>query len=456
MKKVLAVILAAAMLLAGSGSCAEIAPAEAGQWALLSEAYRYTFPLVLMDLTMKSATNTETADLAGHAPVNQLINSQNLANADTRMVVTPNVDTVYTQAWLDLSAEPMIFVLPQTDRFCMTQVLDAWTNTPATLKSGSYLLALTGYTGAVPKGVTLVEIPTSMAWLITRTLINDEADMKNVRKIQNGMRLLPLSCYESSKEYVPPKGEYKEENNVVPVNAILSMTPQQYFSSANALMASNPSPDADAAALKRFAALNIGPGLTFDASVLQGDVRANWKQMLGEMKGIVVAAGAQYQIKLGDWSYFGDPIARFGTAYDYRAMIALGGLGANPTDVAIYAKTGVDASRKTLNGQNHYVLHFETLPPIQEGGFWSVTAYGGDDFLIANELNRYCINDRSAFVLNGDGSLDILLSAAAPEKQSNWLPVGTDDFHLFLRIYLPDTGAVKESWTAPVVTQMPE
>lgn len=454
MKKVLAIILAS-VLLTSSSSCAKKAPTEAEQWELLSEAYRYTFPLVLMDLTMKSATNTETADLAGHAPVNQLIHSQNLANAETKMVVTPNVDTVYTQAWLDLSEEPMIFILPETDRFCMTQVLDAWTNTPATLKSGSYLLALTGYTGAVPEGVTLVEIPTSMAWLITRTLINDEADMENVRKIQNGMRLLPLSCYESGAEYVPPKGEYKEENNIVPVNAILSMTPQQYFSAANALMASNASPDADADALARFAELNIGPGLTFDATVLQGDIQTNWKQMLGEMKKIVVAAGAEYQKKLGDWSYFGDPIARFGTAYDYRAMIALGGLGANPTDVAIYAKTSVDVNQETLNGQNNYVLHFETFPPIQEGGFWSVTAYGSDDFLIANELNRYCINDRSAFVLNEDGSLDIQLSATAPEQQSNWLPIGTGDFHLFLRIYLPDTEAINENWTAPSVTVVP-
>jgi len=453
MKKVFAIITAAVLLVC-SGSCAKKDSTEASQWELVSEAYRYTFPLVLMDLTMKSATNTESADLAGHAPVNQLIHSQNLANADTKMVVTPNVDTIYTQAWLDLSTEPMIFVLPETDRFCMTQVLDAWTNTPAALKSGSYLLALTGYKGAVPEGVTLVEIPTSMAWLITRTLINDDADMENVREIQSGMRLLPLSCYESGEEYVPPKGEYKEENNSVPLNSVLSMTPKQYFSAANALMASNPSPAADADALARFAALNIGPGLTFDVSVLQGDIQTSWKQMLEEMKGIVVAAGAKYQIKLGDWSYFGDPIARFGTAYDYRAMIALGGLGANPTDVAIYAKTGVDVNQKTLNGQNRYVLHFETLPPIQEGGFWSVTAYGSDDFLIANELNRYCINDRSAFVLNEDGSLDIQLSATAPEKQSNWLPVGTDDFHLFLRIYLPDTEAVKESWTAPSVTMV--
>jgi len=85
-KKVLAIILAAAALLVCFSSCAKKDQTEAGQWELLSEAYRYTFPLVLMDLTMKAATNTKTADLAGHAPVNQLIHSQNLANADTRMV----------------------------------------------------------------------------------------------------------------------------------------------------------------------------------------------------------------------------------------------------------------------------------------------------------------------------------------------------------------------------------
>lgn len=40
-----------------------------------------------------------------------------LADATTRAVVTPNVDTIYTQAFLDVGAEPMIYGVPQTDRF---------------------------------------------------------------------------------------------------------------------------------------------------------------------------------------------------------------------------------------------------------------------------------------------------------------------------------------------------
>ena len=52
-----------------------------------------------------------------------------------------------------------------------------------------------------------------------------------------------------------------------------------------------------------------------------------------------------------------------------------------------------------------------------------MTAYGEDDFLIDNSIDRYCINDRSDFKLNADGTLDIILSKDAPEDTSNWLPV---------------------------------
>ena len=39
-----------------------------------------------------------------------------------------------------------------------------------------------------------------------------------------------------------------------------------------------------------------------------------------------------------------------------------------------------------------------------------MTAYGDDDFLIDNPIDRYCINDRSGLRANDDGSVDIILS----------------------------------------------
>ena len=64
-----------------------------------------------------------------------------------------------------------------------------------------------------------------------------------------------------------------------------------------------------------------------------------------------------------------------------------------------------------------------------------MTAYGDDDFLIDNPIDRYCINDRSGLQANDDGSVDVILSEDAPKDTTNWLPVGDGGFHLFMRIY---------------------
>ena len=53
-------------------------------------------------------------------------------------------------------------------------------------------------------------------------------------------------------------------------------------------------------------------------------------------------------------------------------MVALGGLGANTVDVALYMKTEVDNQGEMLTAEKNYVMHFETLPPTMEGGFLSL------------------------------------------------------------------------------------
>lgn len=449
------IALLASMTVSGFASTAPGADAEAQLWELLSEAYRFTFPLVLIDWSKKAATNTAQSDQNGHAPVNQLIHSQKLVTADFRLVVTPNVDTIYTQAWLDLGGEPMVYVMPKADRFYQVQVLDAWTNTPAVLKQeGTYLFTTPDWQGVVPEGMEQVVVPTQTVWLIARVIVDGEADMQNVRQLQQAMQLMPLSAREKGGAYVPPMGEHLAEYDVTPLNAVLSMGPQRYFDAANALMQANPPAAEDAQALARYAALGIGPGLTFNAAALPGDIQAQWKAMLQNMRRTLAAASSTYQVALGSWKYFDAPIGNFGTAYDYRAMVALGGLGANPIEVAIYPKNAMDADGNALSGANRYQMHFESLPPTLEGGFWSVTAYGSDDFLIDNPLNRYCINDRTDFALNDDGSLDIILSANETQNTSNWLPVGTEDFHLYMRIYLPDMQAIAQGWMAPVITKL--
>ena len=457
MKKYFALLMTVIILLSSClfSSCTIKKTGEDSKstWELVGEAYTYALPLVIMDATKTSSTNTETP-VTGRAPVNQLIHAQKLADAQSKLVVTPNVDTIYTQAWLDLSNAPMVYVMPKADRFFNVQVLDAWTNTTAVLeKAGTYAFTSSGWKGDLPDGVTRVDVPTSMVWLIARVVLSGQEDLPNVYDIQQKMQLMPLSAYENGGEYMAPKGTYTIENDFVPVEKVLSMSPKEFFDTANTLMLANPPAAADADVLKKFVTINVGPGMAFDTSILTEDVAASWKEMLQRLRENLVADAEKYSVKLGQWKYFDAPIGDFGTEYNYRALVALAGLGANTVNVAIYPKTDIDDTGAVLTGEKKYVMHFDTLPPTLEGGFWSVTAYGSDDFLIENPIDRYCVNDRSDFKCNEDGSLDITLSKEQPEDTSNWLPVSDGEFHLYMRIYTPDMTALK-NWNPPVVSVM--
>lgn len=416
---------------------------------LLEEAYLYAFPLVLVDATKTVSTNAKTPS-ANRAPVNQFIHARKLLDASSRTVVSPNVDTIYTQAWLDVSAEPQIYVVPETDRFFNVQVLDAWTNTAAVLEApGAYAIAYSGWEGTLPEGVRRIDVPTRTVWTIARIMLSGPDDLPNVAALQSRMQLVPLSAYPAGPD-AAPEGSYSPENDFVPVEKVLAMTPQEFFDTANRLMETDPPAEADAPLLRSLAALSVGPGERFDASVLGPLGGLRWKRMLLQLKSSLRAQAARYARQMGQWTYYGDPIGDFGTAYDYRTMVALMGLGANTTDVAIYPRTSTDSTGADLTGKKTYTLHFDALPPTVGTGFWSVTAYGEDNFLIDNPISRYCVNDRSGLHRNPDGSIDVTLSKDAPEDTTNWLPVSDEKFHLFLRIYKPDWTAL-DSFPPPVI-----
>ena len=354
-------------------------------------------------------------------------------------------------AWLDVSAEPQIYVVPEADRFFNVQVLDAWTNTAAVLEApGAYAIAYSSWEGTLPEGVRRIDIPTRTVWTIARIMLSGPDDLPNVAALQGRMQLMPLSAYPAGLA-AAPEGSYSPENDFVPVQKVLAMTPQEFFDTANRLMETDPPAEADAPLLRSLAALSVGPGQQFDASALGPLGGLRWKRLLLQLKSSLRAQAARYSRQMGQWIYYGDPIGNFGTAYDYRTMVALMGLGANTTDIAIYPRTSTDSAGADLTGQKTYTLHFDALPPTVGNGFWSVTAYGEDNFLIDNPISRYCVNDRSGLHRNADGSVDVTLSKDAPEDTTNWLPVSDEKFHLFLRIYKPDWTAL-DSFPPPVIS----
>ncbi|MGL6111698.1 MAG: DUF1254 domain-containing protein, partial [Rubrivivax sp.] len=94
---------------AASAAQAKAAADEAkSQQALQAgvEAVVYGLPLVIMDITREKTTNVARPE-GFAAPVNQFVNVREFPDASFKDVVRANVDTLYSSAWLDLSAEPM-------------------------------------------------------------------------------------------------------------------------------------------------------------------------------------------------------------------------------------------------------------------------------------------------------------------------------------------------------------
>jgi hypothetical protein len=114
----------------------------------------------------------------------------------------------------------------------------------------------------------------------------------------------------------------------------------------------------------------------------------------------------------------------YGTSCRQRAMVALGGLGANLPADAIYPTAFVDGDGKPLDGASNYVLHFDKgkTPPAE--AFCSITMYDNEGFQVPNPINRFAIGDRDKLKFNEDGSLDIYIQSESPraDKEANWLP----------------------------------
>lgn len=463
-KKLYALCMCFSFLL-GMGACGDTQKAEqlseAEREAILSDALTFTLPLMMMDATFIKATNTvEATDV--QAPVNQFIHAKNLATADFKDVVTPNVDTIYSQVFIDLGQDAVILEFPKTDRFCTVEIIDAFTNcvqiidaTQFTRDTERFLFTRENYSGTVPEDMTHIRIPSDLVWVLVRTICSGVEDLENVRAIQNRMDSYTLSQYINGTAAEKARGIFDAAHNFIPTNYVLSRSMQEYFERVNTLLLTNPPTAADQDMMERLKKINVGPGLKFDSSIFGADGEALWQELIANLVNKTTANSMQYIAKNGCWSFMGAPIAEFGTAYDYRALISLVGLGANPVSVAVYPKTTEDSAGGRLNGTNRYVLHFaaDALPDVEDYGFWSITIYdSSNNLLIDNPLDRYCINDRSDVVFNGDGSLDILIQAEQPQDNvSNWLPTCEGEFHLVLRVYFPGEAVVNNSWKAPEI-----
>lgn len=154
-------------------------------WALVRKAYVFSLPLVLVDNTRIVSTNVAEAG-EDKAPINQMSHARKLADASFRQVVTPNVDTLYSQVFFDLSEDALVIHKPAADRYLSFQIMDAWSDTVAVLGTGgdtqneaSCLLTGPAFDGDVPAGLVRIEVSTAIGWIIVRAVCNGPEDLRD-------------------------------------------------------------------------------------------------------------------------------------------------------------------------------------------------------------------------------------------------------------------------------------
>ncbi|MEO6169203.1 MAG: DUF1254 domain-containing protein [Chitinophagales bacterium] len=438
---------------------AAIPPTDAEFIQLAREAYIYGYPLVMMEISRRVMTNYESPSSLG-APVNQIARKEEFPDDKFNAVVKPNCDTYYALAWLDLTDEPLVLEVPNTQgRYFLLPILDSWTNviaSPGKRTTGTlpqlFLITGPGWNNKVPQQMTRITSPSNMAWMAGRTQVNNKKDGATVvKEIQQDYRLTPLSSY--GKPYIFPSGKLDPGISMkAPVQQVDEMPVNVYFNLLNQLMIGNPPFPADTAILRRTALLGVSPGLTFDLSKFSLAVQDSFKMVPVWCKKYLLHLAAQKE-RINGW-LINRGLGEYGICYELRAMIARRGLGANLDADAIYPSSAEDADQEKYDGSKHkYTLHFDEGKSPPANAFWSLTMYNMENYLVANTINRFAIGDRNDLKKNGDGSIDIFIQKDNPgkEKESNWLPAPDGPFNLTLRIYWPKEEVLNGSWIPPGV-----
>ena len=421
------------------------------------EAYTYLYPLVIMDLTRRQATNAG-GTLLQSGPTNTFVHVRELPPADFKGVVRPNFDTLYSLAWLDLTSGPVVVssAAVSDGRYYELPMYDMWTDEFAApgqrttgTEAGNWAVVPPRWTGELPEGVDRIDSPTPYVWIIVRTETHGPPDYPTVHAIQDGYSITPLANWGGEAPPVRAVTDGSIDMATPPLLQMRAMKASDFFTYGMRLLAVHPPHLTDWALVERMRRIGLVANTEFgglDAAVrstLEGAPEAGQQAMqeaIPRMAHIV-----------NGWQINIDSIGVYGNFYMKRAVVAMLGLGSNAAEDAVYPILLADADGNPVSGGNDYIMHFDAgeLPPVRS--FWSVTVYDADGFQVANELNRFALGDRDPLRYNGDGSLDLYVQNQNPgqDKQANWLPARQDPFGLCMRLYLPTARVLYGEWAPP-------
>jgi len=422
--------------------------------AIAKEAYIFNYPLVMYYRTMYlQAIDKDSESFSGGFGKWLHLGTSSPKDTD---IVTPNNDSPYSYAWVDLRAEPWVLTMPKIEakRFYTSQWNDLWgfvLDNPGSVEDGndgvSVLLASPAWKGELPKGVKrVIRGDTEFLGTLTRTQLFEPKDLRNVKEIQQKYKLQPLSAFLGKPApEAAPAIQWKPWKEGVE-------TTEEFWAYVNFLLPlTTPNPQ-DKPVLDRMARLGLEAGKPWDPTSLDQDVRdamaAGIKDALADVK--KAATG-----EVDPSSFF---VSREDLNKNYfaRTMGVFMGIFGNVEKVSVYFSVGADDQGVLFDGSMHsYQLKFtaDQIPPAKN--FWSMTMYKlPQRWLVDNPIDRYSIGSATpGLKTDADGSVSIYVQAKSPgqDKENNWLPAPDGPCWMVLRIYGPGKAILDGTWQVPPV-----
>jgi hypothetical protein len=382
------------------------------------------------------------------APFNQIKNEPNVFTYKDTAIPTPNSDTPYSLLWMDLRAEPIVLSVPAVDpkRYYSVMLCDGNTynygyiGTRATgSEAGDHMVVGPDWKGTNPAGIKKVfRSSTQLSLAAYRTQLFNPDDVDNVKKVQAGYKVQPLSAYLKQPATTAAKAiDFpKIDKELVKTN---------FFEYLDFALQFAPAQENEKEIRAQLASIGVGPGKTFNFKDLPMEQKLEIGLGMKEGEKKVDEAVTKAGKEINGWrvsSLFGDS-AFFNGDWLKRAAGAKAGIFGNDAVEAMYPLTRIDSDGQTLDGsKSNYTL---TFPPGQQppvNAFWSLTMYDGKtQLLIENPINRYLVNSPMlpGMKKNSDGSLTLYIQNKSPgaDKESNWLPAPSGPIYLVMRLYWP-------------------
>ncbi|HEX9557094.1 MAG TPA: DUF1254 domain-containing protein [Reyranella sp.] len=433
---------------------------------LARRATIYLFPVYEMYRTRWRATVDEANPQRQR--LNRFRHLPELADHRARLVTTPNHDTLYSSAWLDLSLEPLFLTVPTVgDLYYSYAFLDLFTNNFAYVSHRLYggrppphVIVGPAWNGDAPSEVKLIRAPTNSVWLIGRLLLDAPEELDRVRILQ--ARVLLETPDMRNERRILESRELMRHRTIAPLEPVADWPapirddPFDLFKVGARALGESPLAERDRALFETFAPLKLRPGRKFDVRAFNETERHALQA--GIEQGYAEIRAGRPGKAIEGWTYGERHLGNFGDDYLYRATTALAGLGALEPAEAVYMTCNTDVSGRPLSGANRYQLTFAADGLPSAHAFWSLAMYEvtpeGRAFFVDNPIGRYTIGDRTGGLQKAaDGSLTLYLQRERPEGErlANWLPAPAGPMRLVLRAYEPDDSLIDGRYHLPGV-----